>query len=536
MMPLMGSLERILLGNPLGGSYTGGEKSMWEQGIIYVGNGKDADNEMSVRTTFLPCRGNVYYTQRTIPTSLNVIWRYYFYDNEKRYLGYHDKGNAYTLQLTPESCAFLRISLQTRDNTPLHPTDVPNITIEDRSIWGWRDVDPYNAIYSTKTVTTQIDHFYYQSNQNNYILHFQGGGGLMPDVVSKLSVVQNNQLLYINITDHPTATPTNIGDLVFEDRDVWGWYIYAVRYMSSQVYPIEKRLVTVDYEGDLRNPRIGFYGVNDAITTIVPITDYVIDSKYKTYRLFFEIWDNPNITPADMVNHGTWTVTFSDPVSEVWQSDGSVYYTPHNSEIQKGKILTITPPSSFKAVSLVVQDSTGQNSHDITGGTEVTLSDSTEWVYLTVGIAENPDVNLTNIDSFREQWSYSYKDIPVPAEPHWDGENFVFTAADIKEGKAYQKSGNDIVLVDDASSIALPIIPNVSASWTILIDNSSDSPLNGVEIRKTASGVTVGDGRINANSGRSVILQDAAGQVAFHFTKATLTAESLYNAIKIHGR
>ena len=132
--------------------------------------------------------------------------------------------------------------------------------------------------------------------------------------------------------------------------------------------------------------------------------------------------------------------------------------------------------------------------------------------------------------------SYSYKDIPVPAEPHWDGENFVFTAADIKEGKAYQKSGNDIVLVDDASSIALPIIPNVSASWTILIDNSSDSPLNGVEIRKTASGVTVGDGRINANSGRSVILQDAAGQVAFHFTKATLTAESLYNAIKIHGR
>lgn len=531
MMPLMGPLERILLGNPLGGSYAGSVKSMWEQGIIYVGSGNDGDNENAVRTTYIPCRGNVYYTQRTIPTSLNVIWRYYFYDNEKRYLGYDDKGNAYTLQLTPESCAFLRISLQSRDNTPLHPTGVPNITIEDRSIWGWQDKTPTGYIYSTKSIETIRGHYYFQTNVNSYKIVLNACGS----TISNGSIVRvgcsGEDILYIN---EKSATPTNIGDLVFEDRDVWGWWI-AGTLIRSQIFNIEKEKFNANYEGDLVVPSVSLYN-NEVFVRVLRVPFDVIVTDANRYYLYISISENPTITPADMVNHGTWTVTFSDPVSEVWQSDGSVYYTPHNSEIQKGKILTITPPSSFKAVNLVVQDSTGQNSHDITGGAEVTLSESTEWVYLTVGIAENPDVNLTNIDSFREQWSYSYKDIPVPADPHWDGENFVFTAADIQEGKAYQKSGNDIILVDDASSISLPIIPNVSASWTILIDNSSDSPLNGVEIRKTASGVTVGDGTINANSGRSVILQDAAGEVAFHFTKAALTAESLYSAIKIHGR
>lgn len=534
MMPLMGSLERILLGNPLGGSYTGGEKSMWEQGTIYTQNGAEGDSDYRVRSGYIPVRSNVYYTQRTLSGGYTLI-QWYYYDSEYQYLGYFSDDTWKKLLLTPVNCAYIRIVILNPTDVPLYPTDVPNITIEDRSIWGWKDVDAYNAIYSTKTVTTQIDHYYYQNNQNkftlrvnipNQVIYIRNG-----DMV-KSTVSREDSQLYVLANEG--ATTTNIGDLVFEDRDVWGWRIQGVNITSLPIN-IDKIKVNVDYSGDLLLPRVSLYNGSTFVRSpAVPFNEVVTDANI--LYLYIQIKYNPNITPADMVNHGTWTVTFSDPVSEVWQSDGSVYYTPHNSEIQKGKILAITPPSSFKAVSLVVQDSTGQNSHDITGGAEVTLSESTEWVYLTVGIAENPDVNLTNIDSFREQWSYSYKDIPAPVEPHWDGENFVFTAADIKEGKAYQKSGNDIILVDDASSIALPIIPNVSAAWTILIDNSSDSPLNGVEIRKTASGVTVGDGTINANAGRSVILQDAAGEVAFHFTKATLTAESLYNALKIHGR
>lgn len=530
MMPLMGSLERILLGNPLGGSYTGSVKSMWEQGYISEGEGADRESDKDVRSDYIPIRSNVYYTQRTITAPQNYSIYWYWYGSKKNYLGFIVDNTFKALALAPATAYYVRVSM--RSSQPLHPSDVPNITIEDRSIWGWKDADAYNAIYSTKTVTTQIDHYYYQTNQNNYSVSFQGGGYLNANNVQKTVGGHTDDAMYIEERLYPTATPTNIGDLVFEDRDVWGWS-ESVTQIASKTMNIEKKILSAKYTGDLNNTQIVLYGVSQ--TYILPVEN-VDTSGNSTYILFINKNNNPGVTPADMVNHGTWTVTFSDPVSEVWQSDGSVYYTPHNSEIQKGKILTITPPSSFKAVNLVVQDSTGQNSHDITGGAEVTLSESTEWVYLTVGIAENPDVNLTNIDSFREQWSYSYKDIPVPADPHWDGENFVFTAADIQEGKAYQKSGNDIVLVDDANSIALPIIPNVSASWTILIDNSSDSPLSGVEIRKTASGVTVGDGTINANSGRSVILQDAAGEVAFHFTKATLTAESLYSAIKIHGR
>lgn len=537
MMPLMGSLERILIGNPLGGSYTGGVKSMWEQGSIALKTGAEVTSDISVRSEYIPCRENAYYTQRSIGwgTFENINW--YFYDSEKIFLGSHRDTTFTALELAPVNCAFVRVVIVNAAENPITPTDVPNITIEDRSIWGWKDADAHNAIYSTKTVTTQIDHYYYQTNQNNYNVSFQGGGYLTANAVSKTAGGHTDDAMYIDVRGFPTATPTNIGDLVFEDRDVWGWNWSDEITILSIPINMDKPLVTAEYSGDLQDARVAFYNTVTGYIRrqALPIENERDDAADKV-RFLITTTDNPNITPADMVNHGTWTLSFSDPVSEVWQSDGSVYYTPHNSEIQKGKILTITPPSTFKAVSLVVQDSTGQNSHDITGGAEVTLSESTEWVYLTVGIAENPDVNLTNIDSFREQWSYSYKDIPVPVEPHWDGENFVFTAADIQEGKAYQKSGNDIILVDDASSIALPIIPNVSALWTILIDNSSDRPLYGVEIRKTASGVTVGDGTINPNTGRSVILQDATGEVAFHFTKATLTAESLYNVIKIHGR
>lgn len=452
MMPLMGSLERILLGNPLGGSYTGGEKSMWEQGTIYTQNGDEGDSDYRVRSGYIPVRSNVYYTQRTLSGGYTLI-QWYFYDSEYQYLGYFSDDTWKKLLLTPVNCAYIRIVILNPTDVPLHPSDVPNITIEDRSIWGW--------------------------------------------------------------------------------------YISNNMYLISQAFPIEKRIVSAIYTGDLKKPYIGVYSQNGSVSEsqLLPLENVAIADVYVLYRVFVKLSDNPNITPADMVNHGTWTVTFSDPVSEVWQSDGSVYYTPHNSEIQKGKILTITPPSSFKAVSLVVQDSTGQNSHDITGGAEVALSESTEWVYLTVGVAENPDVNLTNIDSFREQWSYSYKDIPEPAEPHWEGENFIFSASDIQVGKAWQKSGDDIILVDDAGTIALPIITNPRQKWRILITNASvGRDLNGVQIRKTGAGVTATACDISQGSFFSFILPAAGDQLAIHWKNgAGTTAQQLYDGITITG-
>lgn len=535
MMPLVGSLERILLGNPLGGSYAGSVKSMWEQGSINTDTGGEISSGTGVRSGYLDARENAYYTQRTIGwgTFDRISW--YFYNREKEFLGVKTDTTWIALELAPVNCAYIRLVIS--NDTPISTVDVPDITLEDRSIWGWKDPNQSRVISASKNVDMVSDHYYYQQNINAFSAVMVGITMTIPSG-GMVKASKNCKQCHFYIYEREGATPLNIGDLIFEDRDVWGWSLIDNKFMLSTLLPIAKRVVTASYTGDLKNAQLIVYnqGVTEQKTLSLPVENVPIDGKYVSYRLYIAKQDNPTITPADMVNHGTWTVTFSDPVSEVWKSDGSVYYTPHNSEIQKGKILTITPPESFKAVSLVVQDATGQNSHDITGGAEVTLSESTEWVYLSVSVDENPDVNLTNIDSYREQWSYSYKDIPAPAEPHWEGENFVFSASDIQVGKAYQKSGNDIVLVDDASSIALPIISNVSATWTILIDNSSGIPLAGVEIRKTSSGVSVGDGTIKANSGRSIILQDATGQVAFHFTKGSLTADTLYSAIKIHGR
>lgn len=539
MMPLMGSLERILLGNPLGGSYTGGEKSMWEQGTIAFNSGAEVTSDISVRSEYIPCRENAYYTQRSIGwgTFENINW--YFYDSEKNFLGSHRDTTFTALELVPVNCAFLRMVIVSAAENPITPSDVPNITIEDRSIWGWNDPDPRGLIIATKRVDIIKDHYYYQTNNiAGSILYFDNPAFAVEySAMSKAPGSYDSTYMYLLIDED--ATPTNIGDLVFEDRDVWGWYNSDNIYLISQLFPIEKRIVSAIYTGDLKKPYMGVYSQNgsEAESQLLPVENVEINDVYVAYRVFVPLSDNPGITPADMVNHGTWTVTFSDPVSEVWQSDGSVYYTPHNSEVQKGKILTITPPSTFKAVNLVVQDSTGQNSHDITGGAEVTLSESTEWVYLTVGIAENPDVNLMNIDSFREQWSYSYKDIPVPAEPHWEGENFIFSASDIQVGKAWQKSGDDIILVDDAGTIALPIITNPRQKWRILITNASvGRDLNGVQIRKTGAGVTATACNISQGSFFSFILPAAGDQLAIHWKNgAGTTAQQLYDGITITG-
>lgn len=533
MMPLMGSLERILLGNPLGGSYTGGEKSMWEQGSIDTTTGDEVTSSYCVRSGYIPVRSNVYYTQRTISGGFHLM-TWYYYDSEHNFLGYLNESSFKLLVLAPVNCTYIRIVIYSYGEA-IHPTDVPNITIEDRSIWGWQDKTPGGYIYSTKSIETITGHYYFQTNDNSYKIVLNACGTTISNGSIVRVVCSGEDIFYIN---DPDATPTNIGDLVFEDRDVWGWYNYNNMYLISQAFPIEKRIVSAIYTGDLKKPYMGVYSQNGSVSEsqLLPLENVAIADVYVLYRVFVELSDNPNITPADMVNHGTWTVTFSDPVSEVWQSDGSVYYTPHNSEIQKGKILTITPPSSFKAVSLVVQDSTGQNSHDITGGAEVALSESTEWVYLTVGIAENPDVNLTNIDSFREQWSYSYKDIPVPAEPHWDGENFVFSVSDIQVGKAWQKSGDDIIIVDDAGSVALPMIPNPSAGWRILLNNNLGVTMSGMQLRKTSAGVSVQESYIYSGSSLSIILGEEGAQVAFYGANSIgASAEDIYRGITITG-
>lgn len=538
MMPLCGSLGRILLGNPIGGSYAGGEKSMWEQGSINIDTGEETSSGTGVRSGYLDARENAYYTQRTIGwgTFDKISW--YFYNREKEFLGVKTDTTWAALELAPVNCAFLRVVIVSTADSSITPSDVPNITIEDRSIWGWKDKDAYNAIYSTKTVTTQIDHYYYQSNQNNYNVSFQGGGYLIANNVAQISGEHTDSAMYVDVRVFPAATPTNIGDLIFEDRDVWWWnWGSNETIVICRAINMEKPLVTAEYSGDLKSAMLAFYSREGVWlrSVLLPIENETEDTA-NYVRLLVTIAENPNITPGDMVNHGTWTVTFSDPVSEVWQSDGSVYYTPHNSEVQKGKILVITPPESFKGVTLVVQDSTGQNSHDITGGVEVTLSESTEWVYLTVSVSENPDVNLTNIDSYREQWSYSYKDIPVPVEPHWEGENFVFTASDIQEGKAYQKSGNDIVLVDDAGSVALPMIPNPSAGWRILIHNDLGVTMSGVQLRKTSTGVTEQESIIYTGNALSVILGEEGAQVAFYGDNTIgASAEDIYSGITITG-
>lgn len=539
MMPLMGSLERILLGNPLGGSYADGVYTgMWVQGSINIDTGEETSSGTGVRSGYLDARENAYYTQRTIGwgTFDKISW--YFYASEKEFLGVKTDTTWTALELAPVNCAYIRLVIS-NDATPISPEDVPGITLEDRSIWGWKDVDAYNAIYSTKTVTTQIDHYYYQNNQNKFLLRVNAGTQrlyISDDRMVKSPVSNEDSQLFLAANEG--ATPTNIGDLVFEDRDVWGWnWANAETQVISLPINIEKPLVTAEYSGDLQRARLAFYSSPSTWlrAVLLPVENAPADTA-TLVRCYIESRDNPNITPADMVNHGTWTVTFSDPVSEVWQSDGSVYYTPHNSEIQKGKILTITPPESFKAVSLVVQDSTGQNSHDITGGAEVSLSESTEWVYLTVGVSENPDVNLTNIDSYREQWSYSYKEIPVPVGPHWEGENFVFSASDIQMGKAWQKSGDDIILVDDAGSVALPMIPNPSAGWRILINNNLGVTMSGMQLRKTSAGVSVQESYIYSGSSLSIILGEEDAQVAFYGANSIgASAEDIYRGITITG-
>lgn len=532
MMPLMGSLERILLGNPLGGSYTGSVKSMWEQGRINTDTGEEVSSETDVRSGYLDARENAYYTQRTIGwgTFDKISW--YFYTSEKEFLGVTADRTWIALKLAPVNCAYIRLVIS-NDATSISPTDVPDITLEDRSIWGWKDPNDRGAIVSTKLVDIKKDHYYYQeSNIVKGILYFDDPPFAIHNDAMAIAPESHESTYMYQLTENG-ATPTTIGDLVFEDRDVWGWREFVTQIVSTK-QPIDKKLLSVIYTGDLKNTQVVLNPEGKYYK--LPIEDLGTYGNSE-FLLFINKEQNPGITAADMVNHGTWTVTFSDPVSEVWQSDGSVYYTPHNSEIQKGKILAITPPSSFKAVSLVVQDSTGQNSHNITGGSEVTLSESTEWVYLTVSVSENPEVNLTNIDSFREQWSYSYKEIPAPVEPHWEGENFVFSVSDIQVGKAWQKSGDDIILVDDAGAIALPIITNPKQKWRILITNASvGRDLNGVQIRKTGAGVTATACSIEQGSFYSFILPSAGDQLAIHWTNgAGTTAQQLYEGITITG-
>lgn len=452
MKPLCGNLSRILVGNPLGGSYANGVYTgMWEQGDINIATGEETSSGTGVRSGYLDARENAYYTQRTIGQGIFDKISWYFYTSEKEFLGVKADTTWIALELVPVNCAYIRIVIS-NEATPISPADVPDIVLEDRSIWGWE--------------------------------------------------------LSGNI------------------------------YIFSQVFPIEKSNMSATYMGDLKKPRLNVYDqdVDQQKTLSLPLENTPIDEMYVKYRLCINTEENPDITPADMVNHGTWTVTFSDPVSDVWKSDGSVYYTPHNSEIQKGKILAITPPKSFKAVSLVVQDATGQNSHDITGGAEVTLSESTEWVYLTVGVSENPGVDLTNIDSYREQWSYSYKDIPAPTEPHWEGENFVFSVSDIQMEKAWQKSGNDIILVDDAGSVALPMISNPSAMWRILVNNNLGVTMSGTQLRKTSTGVTEQESVIYTGNSLSIILGEEGAQVAFYGGNAVgASAEDIYRGITITG-
>lgn len=535
MKPLCGNLSRILVGNPLGGSYADGTYTgMWEQGSINITTGEETSSETGVRSGYLDARENAYYTQRTIGwgTFDKISW--YFYNSEKEFLGVKTDTTWKALELVPVNCAYIRLVIS-NDATPISPTDVPDITLEDRSIWGWNDANQFSVCYSSKIPEITEGHYYYQKNALRKMLKFQFPYlAINNDSMATLKDFTENTLMYIEIAEE--QNPTDIGDMIFEDRDVWGWSYIGI-YVMSQAFPIEKRNVTASYTGDLKQPYIGLYENGASTSMILPIENVLIDEKYINYRLFVLAAENPDITPADMVNHGTWTVTFSDPVSEVWKSDGSVYYTPHNSEFQKGKILVITPPESFKAVSLVVQDAAGQNSHDITGGAEVTLSESTEWVYLAVSVSENPEVNLTNIDSYRDQWSYSYKDIPAPAEPHWEGENFVFSASDIQVGKAWQKSGDDIILVDDAGAIALPIIENPKKKWRILINNVSvGRDLNGVQIRKTGAGVTATACGIAQGSFYSFILPAAGDQLAIHWTNgAGTTAQQLYDGITITG-
>lgn len=535
MKPMCGNLSRILVGNPLGGSYADGAYTgMWEQGDINIDTGEETSSGTGVRSVYLDARENAYYTQRTIGwgTFDKISW--YFYTSEKEFLGVKTDTTWTALELAPVNCAYIRLVVS-NDATPISPVDVPDIILEDRSIWGWKDPNKFGAIVSTKLVVLLQDHYYYQENTAKAILRFDSPRFILnPKVLQKLTMVAGEES-YMYLMTSEGATPTNIGDLVFEDRDVWGWnYWHGVRKLIvSEYFSITKPLLSASYAGDLNNPMLAIYLSNEIYIREynIPVNNVKVDGAL--IRLFIKNEENPNVTPADMVNHGTWTVTFSDPVSEVWKDDGTDLWRSV-SPIEQGKSLTITAPSELSGCYIVYQASDGRHSEAL----PYTIADTTgvEWIQEKIPKANNPAVDLTNVDDYNTLWKWTYKDIPAPAEPHWEGENFVFSVSDIQVGKAWQKSGNDIVLVDDASSIALPIIPNVSASWAILIDNSSDNPLVGVEIRKTSSGVTVGDGTINANAGRSIILQDATGQVAFHFTKGSLTADTLYSAIKIHGR
>ena len=533
MMPLMGSLERILLGNPLGGSYTGSVKSMWEQGSINIDTGEETSSETGVRSGYLDARENAYYTQRTIGwgTFDRISW--YFYTSEKEFLGAKTDTTWTALELALVNCEYIRLVIS-NEATPISPTDVPDITLEDRSVWGWKDPNHRGSIISTKLVDIKKDHYYYQkSNIVEGFLFFDAPSfAIRNSAMAKAP--ESHESTYMYLTTENGATPNNIGDLVFEDRDVWGWHDSANLYIVSQLLPIEKRIVSARYAGDLKASTMGIYNQDETKSRSLqlPVQNKLIDDQYVVFRLFVLTEDNPGITPADMVNHGTWTVTFSDPVSDHWQDNGTDIWQQIDLKTA-GKSLAITAPESFVGCYITYQMSDGQHHATL----PYTLPDTTdvEWVQLRIPNASNPSIDLINVDSYDDQWSWVFGEIVV-TEPHWEGENFIFSASDIQVGKAWQKSGDNIILMDDASSIALPIIPNVSASWTILIDNSSDITLTGVEIRKTSSGVTVGDGAINANAGRSVILQDATGEVAFHFTKGSLTADTLYSAIKIHGR
>lgn len=534
MMPLMGSIERILLGNPLGGSYAGSVKSMWEQGSINIDTGEETSSETGVRSGYLDARENAYYTQRTIGwgTFDKIIW--YFYTSEKEFLGVKTDTAWTALVLAPVNCVYIRLVIS-NDATSISPADVPDIALEDRSVWGWNDPNDYGNCLASKVPEITAGHYYYQKNVLRKSLGFQ-----LPSVTilnDSMTVIPkdftDNTIMFINIVGG--ENPVDIGDLVFEDRDVWGWDTSSKLYIMSQLLPIEKRILTVEYTGNLRYPQIGLYGEESTLpkTLAVPLENETINERYTDYRVFINISDNPTITPADMVNHGTWTVTFSDPVSDHWQDDGTDIWQQIVLKTA-GKSLAITAPESFVGCYINFQMSDGQHHATL----PYTIADTTdvEWVQLRIPKASNPLLDLTNVDSYDGQWSWVFGEIVV-TEPHWEGENFVFTAADIQVGKAWQKSGNDIVLVDDAGAIALPIITTPVQWWRILINNVSvGRDLNGVEIRKTGAGVTATACDISQGSFYSFILPAAGDQLAIHWTNgAGTTAQQLYDGITITG-